>query len=314
MAIQIIKKGITKLEVDAIVNAANSQLQAGGGVCGAIFEEAGYKELTAACRKIGHCETGSAVITPGFSLKAKYIIHAAGPIWNGGNSGEAKLLHGSYFSALELAKANGCHSIGFPLISSGIFGYPKDKAWKEAIQACQDFLAQNHDYDIDIYFAVLDEKIQQLGEKIRRELDDAQSKCESEYSKQKDFCRKYYMLLRTLHEDIELRKWCNDFSVYAPVTEHNGLERILSNFMHEAYNVDLVIHDYRTVIEESKLDERLVSCPTDAFVKQLNDKQIIACIAWHFRRDHFSEGSLISDSIGNGALLRYFEALSFPNI
>ena len=101
MAIQIIKKGITKLEVDAIVNAANSQLQA--------------------------------VITPGFSLKAKYIIHAVGPIWNGGNSGEAKFLHGSYFSALELAKANGCHSIGFPLISSGIFGYPKDKAWKEAI-------------------------------------------------------------------------------------------------------------------------------------------------------------------------------------
>lgn len=92
MAIQIIKR-ITKLEVDAIVNAANSQLQAGGGVCGAIFEEAGYKELTAACRKIGHCETGSAVITPGFSLKAKYIIHAVGPIWNGGNSGEAKLLH-----------------------------------------------------------------------------------------------------------------------------------------------------------------------------------------------------------------------------
>ena len=133
MAIQIIKKGITKLEVDAIVNAANSQLQAGGGVCGAIFEEAGYKELTAACRKIGHCETGSAVITPGFSLKAKYIIHAVGPIWNGGNSGEAKFLHGSYFSALEFAKANGCHSIGFPLISSGIFGYPKDKAWKEAI-------------------------------------------------------------------------------------------------------------------------------------------------------------------------------------
>ena len=104
MAIQIIKKGITKLEVDAIVNAANSQLQAGGGVCGAIFEEAGYKELTDACRKIGHCETGRAVITPGFSLKAKYIIHAVGPIWNGGNSGEAKLLYGSYFSALELAK------------------------------------------------------------------------------------------------------------------------------------------------------------------------------------------------------------------
>lgn len=164
-----------------------------------------------------------------------------------------KLLYGSYFSALELAKANGCHSIGFPLISSGIFGYPKDKAWKKAIQACQDFLAQNHDYDIDIYFAVLDEKIQQLGEKMLRELADAQSKCESEYSKQKDFCRKYYMLLRTLHEDIELRKWCNDFSVYAPVTEHNGLERILSDFMHEAYNVDLVIHDYRTVIEESNL-------------------------------------------------------------
>ncbi len=170
--IQIIKQSITKLDVDVIVNAANSQLKAGGGVCGAIFKEAGYSQLTAACDKIGHCETGNAVITPGFNLKAIYIIHAVVPIWKGGNSGEPEKLYQCYRHSLELAKDNGCHSIGFPLISSGIYGYPKDEAWKISIRACQDFLNDNSDYDIDIYFAVLDDSILKMGEHIMHELGD----------------------------------------------------------------------------------------------------------------------------------------------
>ena len=169
-SIRIIKKGITKLEVDAVVNAANSQLQAGSGVCGAVFEDAGYSMLAAACNKIGHCDTGSAVITPGFNLKAKYIIHAVGPIWNGGNSDEPKKLYGCYRRSLELAGENECHSIAFPLISAGIYGYPKDKAWRNALQACQDYLKNNQDYDIDIYFAVLDDAVLELGEKTMRDL------------------------------------------------------------------------------------------------------------------------------------------------
>ena len=171
--IEIVKNGITNLDVDAIVNAANSGLAAGSGVCGAIFAEAGYRELATACGKIGHCDTGKAVITPGFNLKAKHIIHAVGPIWQGGNKNEPELLYGAYYNSLELAKQNGLRSIAFPLISSGIFGYPKDKAWEVAITACKDFIDKNKDFDIEITFAVLKDSIKELGEKTLKDLMEA---------------------------------------------------------------------------------------------------------------------------------------------
>lgn len=162
-SIKIKKIGVTKLPVDVVVNAANEYLEAGGGVCGAIFREAGYSQLQAACDEIGHCDTGSAVITPGFDLKAKYIIHAVGPVWYDGNSHEPQLLYSAYIRSLELAVENGCSSIGFPLISSGIFGYPKDKAWRKAIQACKDFLDKNPSASLDIIFSVLDDSVMRLG-------------------------------------------------------------------------------------------------------------------------------------------------------
>ena len=162
--------GVTKLHVDAIVNAANSSLLAGGGVCGSIFSEAGYRELTEACNKIGYCPTGSAVITPGFNLPSKYIIHAVGPEWNGGNNNEPQLLYSAYKKSLLIAKENNCHSIAFPLISAGIYLYPVDKAWRKALQASLDFLNDNKDYDIDITVAVIDESIKAIGEEILKEL------------------------------------------------------------------------------------------------------------------------------------------------
>ena len=161
--LSIRKVSITELAADAVVNAANEGLWAGGGVCGAIFRAAGMKALQAACSAIGHCDTGSAVITPGFRLKAKYIIHAVGPVWRGGDHQEPEQLYGAYRKSLELAAENGCHSIGFPLISAGIFGYPKDRAWKTAIQACRDFFDGNPQADIQVIFAVLDEEILELG-------------------------------------------------------------------------------------------------------------------------------------------------------
>lgn len=164
--IEIRKVGITKLSTDAIVNAANDGLWKGGGVCGAIFREAGSAELTKACNAIGGCKTGNAVITPGFKLPAKYIIHAVGPVWHGGNQNEPKLLYSAYKQSLLVAKENGCHSIGFPLISAGIFGYPKDQAWRKAIQACQDFIKDNQDYEMEIIFAVLDDEIKKIGEEV----------------------------------------------------------------------------------------------------------------------------------------------------
>ena len=157
---------ITDLDVDAVVNAANSSLWAGSGVCGAIFRAAGHSRLQDACDAIGHCDTGSAVITPGFDLKAKYIIHAVGPIWRGGFSGEPELLYGAYKSSLDLALENGCTSIGFPLISSGIYGYPKDGAWRVALQAVLDFFKENPSADILVTFAVLDHRTLDLGQSI----------------------------------------------------------------------------------------------------------------------------------------------------
>ena len=169
-SILIQKTGITDLTADAIVNAANNGLWAGTGVCGAIFAAAGYNNLQAACEAIRHCDTGSAVITPGFDSKSKYIIHAVGPVWNGGNSNEPQLLYGAYKRALELAVENDCHSIGFPLLSAGVFGYPKDKAWRKAIQACRDFFRKNPDVDLQVTFAVLDEGILSLGENTLDEI------------------------------------------------------------------------------------------------------------------------------------------------
>ncbi|MBR5640834.1 MAG: macro domain-containing protein [Firmicutes bacterium] len=164
-AIEIRKIGITDLDTDAIVNAANEGLWAGSGVCGAIFRAAGHRQLQEACDKIGHCDTGSAVITPGFDLKAKYIIHAVGPVWYGGMEGEPEKLFGAYYKSLELAAENGCTSIGFPLISAGIFGYPKDKAWKEALSACKTFLEEHPGQPMQIVFAVLDDEILRMGER-----------------------------------------------------------------------------------------------------------------------------------------------------
>ena len=160
--IEIVKEGITHLHTDAVVNAANEYLREGGGVCGAIFKAAGSADLQAACDMIGYCPEGSAVITPAFRLKSKYVVHAVGPMWNGGKHGEPEILRGAYKSALQVALDNGCESIGFPLISAGIFGYPLDLAWKEAITACGEFLLDHP--GIKVVFAVLNDDIIAKGQ------------------------------------------------------------------------------------------------------------------------------------------------------
>lgn len=173
--IYIVKKGITNFDTDAIVNAANSHLAEGSGVCGAIFSAAGSAELTKACNAIGHCDTGNAVITPGFNLKAKYVIHAVGPRWNGGKSGEPSQLYDAYKNSLELAMKNGLHSITFPLISAGIYGYPMEGSWRKGIRASKNFFLHFPDYEMDIYFAVLDDKTKAVGEKVLKDIEDEDS-------------------------------------------------------------------------------------------------------------------------------------------
>ena len=165
--ISVVRSDITLLETDAIVNAANNHLSAGGGVCGAIFSAAGYSELKAACDEIGFCNTGSAVVTPAFSLNAKYIVHAVGPIWRGGDQDEDKLLYSAYYSSLTVAAEKGCRSIAFPLVSAGIYGYPSEEAWRIALTACRDFTENT---DMDVRFAVLSDEQFSMGNSLLSEL------------------------------------------------------------------------------------------------------------------------------------------------
>jgi O-acetyl-ADP-ribose deacetylase (regulator of RNase III) len=168
MPFEIIRNDITKMNVDVIVNAANSKLKMGGGVCGAIFNAAGAEDLQRECDSIGGCDAGEAVITKGYALLAKYIIHTVGPMWQGGNFNEEKYLRNCYLNSLNLAKENNLYSIAFPLISSGIYGYPKDKALKVAMAAIHEFLLEN---DMAVYLAVFDKKALDLSEKLFKSIE-----------------------------------------------------------------------------------------------------------------------------------------------
>jgi O-acetyl-ADP-ribose deacetylase (regulator of RNase III) len=163
MPLEIVRNDITKMKVDAIVNAANPALKMGGGVCGAIFKAAGANELQAACDEVGGCPVGQAVITDAFKLPAKYIIHTPGPIWQDGSSQEAELLKSSYKSSLLLAAKSQCKSIAFPLISTGIYGYPKEEAIQIAVSTIGSFL---YDHDIVVYLVVFDSKSFGLSKKL----------------------------------------------------------------------------------------------------------------------------------------------------
>lgn len=144
--ITVIKADITKVEANAIVNAANSSLLGGGGVDGAIHR-AGGEAILDACVAIrnrqGKCKTGEAVITTAGNLPAKYVIHTVGPVWNGGTKDEPQLLTNAYINSLKLAVENGVKTIAFPNISTGVYGYPKDRAAQVAVQAVKDFLSAN---------------------------------------------------------------------------------------------------------------------------------------------------------------------------
>lgn len=153
MPFLMLRNDITRVAADAIVNPANRNLLQGSGTSHAIYQAAGEQELTAACEAIGHCEPGRAVCTPAFGLPAKYIFHAVCPAWQGGGFGEAEQLAGAYHSALELAAEYHCESVAFPLLSSGNYGYPKEQAFRIAVDTITQYVME---HDLTVYLVLYD--------------------------------------------------------------------------------------------------------------------------------------------------------------
>lgn len=167
MPLEFVRNDITLMNTDAVVNAANSRLQRGGGVCGAIFAAADGRRLQEACDRIGFCRTGSAVLTPSCGLTAPYVIHAVGPVWEDGSHGEGLLLRSAYMCSLDVARENNLHSIAFPLISSGIYGFPKQEALSVAVNAISDWLKRS-DSDMQVYLVFFDRSAFELSSTLSR--------------------------------------------------------------------------------------------------------------------------------------------------
>ena len=198
MPFLIIRNDITKVAADAIVNPANRNLLQGSGTSRAIYQAAGEQELTAACEAIGRCDLGRAVCTPAFGLPAKYIFHAVCPAWHGGGFGEAEQLAGAYHSALELAAEYHCESVAFPLLSSGNYGYPKEQAFRIAVDTITQYVME---HDLTVYLVLYDRHSLAVSRKLFASVEEY---IDDHYVAQND---ESYQFDRRRRESVERRRW-----------------------------------------------------------------------------------------------------------
>ena len=198
MPFLMIRNDITKVAADAIVNPANRKLLQGSGTSRAIYQAAGEQELTAACEAIGYCEPGRAVCTPAFGLPATYIFHAVCPAWQGGGFGEAEQLAGAYHSALELAAEYHCESVAFPLLSSGNYGYPKEQAFRIAVDTITQYVME---HDLTVYLVLYDQHSLAVSRKLFASVEEY---IDDHYVAQND---ESYQFDRRRRESAERRRW-----------------------------------------------------------------------------------------------------------